>query len=111
MQVFETIQSTPGLSVYAQYYEPGMGFVGEYDDVDNKDAENETDTALAVAVAALLPKPILEPVKSGAILSDSYVTLSKSSVLRRINLVTCRSCICSTSIMHKERNKVSITCS
>lgn len=32
MQVFETIQNTPGLSVCAQYYEPGMGFVGEYND-------------------------------------------------------------------------------
>jgi len=32
MAIFEKIQETPGLSVLAQYYEPGMGFIGEYND-------------------------------------------------------------------------------
>ena len=45
--IFEKIQETPGLSVYAQYYEPGMCFVGEYNDgsedsYDYSDCTSET---------------------------------------------------------------------
>lgn len=47
IQVFETIQNMPGLSVYAQYYEPGMCLVGEYnegsvDDYDYSGADSTT---------------------------------------------------------------------
>jgi hypothetical protein len=45
--IFEKIQETPGLSVYAQYHEPGMCFVGEYNDgsedsYDYSDCTSET---------------------------------------------------------------------
>jgi hypothetical protein len=47
MAIFEKIQETPGLSVYAQYWEPGMCFVGEYNDgsedsYDYSDCTSET---------------------------------------------------------------------
>ncbi len=36
-QLFETIQSLPGHSVYASYFEPGMCLVGEYNDGSSDD--------------------------------------------------------------------------
>jgi hypothetical protein len=48
------------------------------------------------------PKPNLNPVKIGAIISNSYSTLTESTVLGGINLITTRSSIRTTSIMHEE---------
>jgi hypothetical protein len=46
------------------------------------------DRATPASTAALLPKPNLNPVKRGAIISNSYGSLTDSTVLGGINLIT-----------------------